>query len=94
MVILIRVFSHSKRVLCRLTNVPDVPFLFHYLISFNTHMDTATKTPTSNVSFNHRELSAFRQMENELMRKTRQTKSAVYKQGLQEYYFKHFPHIR
>ncbi len=55
-------------------------------------MSTATKTPTSNISFNHRELNVYRRMEQELMKKTHQTKSAIYKQGLKEFYLKHYPH--
>jgi len=50
------------------------------------------KTPSRNVSFNSREVDYFREMENRLIKKTRQTASAIYKQGLKEYYLKQFPH--
>ena len=50
------------------------------------------KTPSRNVSFNSREVDYFRDMENRLIKKTRQTASAIYKQGLKEYYLKQFPH--
>lgn len=49
------------------------------------------KTPSTNVSFNRREEQAFRVMEQHLCQKTRLTKSGVYKQGLEDLYFKHFP---
>ena len=51
-----------------------------------------TKTPSSNVSFNSREVPYYRAMEQDLVRKTRMTKSAVYKQALKEYHGKHFTH--
>ena len=51
-----------------------------------------TKTPSSNISFNSREVLYFRALEQDLVRKTRMTKSAVYKQALKEYHGKHFTH--
>jgi hypothetical protein len=51
-----------------------------------------TKTPSSNVSFNCREVPYFRALEQDLVRKTKMTKSAVYKQALKEYHGKHFTH--
>ena len=50
-----------------------------------------TKTPSTNVSFNRREVNAFRQMEEALMRKTRLTRSGCYKVAMEDLYFKHFP---
>ncbi len=50
-----------------------------------------TKTPSTNVSFNRREVNAFRQMEEALMRKTRLTRSGCYKVAMEDFYFKHFP---
>jgi len=50
------------------------------------------KTPSSNVSFNSREVTYFRALEQDLLRKTRMTKSAVYKQALKEYHGKYFTH--
>ena len=44
------------------------------------------KSSTSNVSFNRSEVQAFRKIEKELMRKTRQTKSTCYKNALKDYY--------
>ena len=51
-----------------------------------------TKTPSSNVSFNSGEIPYFRALEQDLVRKTRMTKSAVYKQALREYHGKHYTH--
>ena len=50
-----------------------------------------TKTPSTNVSFNRREVNAVRQMEEALMRKTRLTRSGCYKVAMEDLYFKHFP---
>ena len=50
-----------------------------------------TKTPSTNVSFNRREVNAFRQMEEALMRETRLTRSGCYKAAMEDFYFKHFP---
>jgi len=52
-----------------------------------------TKTPSANVSFNRREVNAFRQMEEALMRKrkARLTRSGCYKVAMEDFYFKHFP---
>ena len=65
-------------------------FLF-YVFPLDRIMNQ-TKTPSSNVSFNSREVPYFRALEQDLVRKTRMTKSAVYKQALREYHGKHFTH--
>lgn len=41
---------------------------------------------SSNISFSSREAQFFRQLENELIQKTRMSKSACYKQALLEYH--------
>ena len=48
-------------------------------------------TPTTNVSFNTREVDLFRKMENDLVTKKRMTKSALYKIAMQEYYLRQNP---
>ena len=50
-----------------------------------------TKTSFTNVSFNRRELDAFRQMEGALMCMTRLARSGCYKVAMEDFYFKHFP---
>ena len=48
-------------------------------------------TPTTNVSFNTREVDLFRKMESDLVTKTRLTKSALYKEAMKEYWLRVFP---
>ena len=51
----------------------------------------AASTKSTIVSFNRREVNAFRQMEEALMRKTRLTRSGCYKVAMEDLYLKHFP---
>ncbi|WP_413681669.1 hypothetical protein [Prochlorococcus sp. MIT 1306] len=46
------------------------------------------KTPTSNTSFNPREKSFFQYLEEEMMKKTKMSKSGGYKQALLAYHSK------
>ena len=47
------------------------------------------KSSTSNISFTQSEIQAFRKIEKELVRRTRQSKSSCYKKALKEYYARH-----
>lgn len=46
------------------------------------------KSSTSNISFARTEVRAFRKIEKDLMRRTRQSKSSCYKNALKDYYAK------
>jgi hypothetical protein len=47
---------------------------------------TMLKTPTSNISFSQREKTFFHRLEEELMKRTKMSKSACYKQALLDYH--------
>ena len=49
-----------------------------------------TKTPSTNVPFNRREVNVFRQMKEALMRKTRLKMYSYYMVVMEGLYFKHF----
>ena len=51
-----------------------------------TNDKTMLKSPTSNISFSQREKTCFHRLEEELMKRTKMSKSGCYKQALLEYH--------
>lgn len=56
------------------------------VVYIRIHMGNLSLTSSSNISFNQHERQFFRQLEDELIQKTRMSKSACYKQALLEYH--------
>ncbi|QNJ18687.1 hypothetical protein SynA1825c_00350 [Synechococcus sp. A18-25c] len=55
-------------------------------IHYVTNDKTMLNTPTSNISFSQREKTFFHRLEEELMKRTKMSKSGCYKQALLEYH--------